>query len=445
MINCKLYKDISLSTSGGNGCMLNEVNVGIQDGLYVFNLDEIDGLIFKDDSRPDYSLFVDTIITQFPYYKIDATNLNFNEEYEDHYYSQTLTADINSVRNEIEEILQAAVHGRYVVAFKVIGNEHYKLVGWKEGLSLDDELTISTDNNSFKLTFTGRTSYPMMEADKTNFNLPNKTYAPIYEPLFVDGEVICEDGWAVAKYVVKVNAAGQALDKDNKLVEYSGLQQAAYKLEGVDDGDYYIIGTYQSEDTIDGKVVKRYDARLCSVSGTISVSPTSITVCSLNEEATITVTSTNEWELITYPSYTEISMIAGNSGNTIVHFYSTEVCGQELVVFRNRASQEMAGVLVRNDRITIDGSFVYENGTEEVTLTPILCGEYDVTTSVGDVTINDDSSFTISNIPTSSDEQTIEVNVSYGDCESKDIELTILGNNESRQSRIVSEWCEIID
>ena len=81
--------------------------------------------------------------------------MEYSEDYKDHYYTQQLTATIASVRNEIEEVLQAAVHGKYVIAFRVVGETHYKLVGWKEGLSLDDTLSISTENNGFELTFEG--------------------------------------------------------------------------------------------------------------------------------------------------------------------------------------------------------------------------------------------------------------------------------------------------
>ena len=444
MINCRIYKDISLAGGTGNNCMLTDINVGIQDGLYVFNLDDIQGLVFEDDSRPDNSLFVDTIITSQPYYRIDATNLNYSEEYEDHYYTQQLTAEINSVRNEIEEIMEAAVHGKYVVAFKVIGNEHYKLIGWKEGLSLDDELTISSENNSFQLTFEGQTTYPMMEADKSNFDLKNKVFEPTFNPLFAAGEVVCSDGWAVAKYVVKVNAAGQALDKDDKLCQYSGLPQAAYKLNGVADGNYYIVGTYNSTDYIEGKAVRIYDTSICEVSGSISISPSTVTLCSSNTAATISLTSSNDWELVTYPSFVDISRTSGGINDQVIYLYSTNTCGTEILTFRNRVTKGTANVTVNNDRIGgIGSSYTYPYGTETITLTPNVCKTYNATATIGTMTINDNGSFTISNIPTSSSQQTITVNLTMGSCESKTIELIILGTDTSRHARAIAQWCEI--
>ena len=87
-----------------------------------------------------------------------------------------MTAYIKSVRTDIEEVLQEAVHGKYVVAFRVVGEEDYKLVGWKEGLSLDEVLDISKENNAYTLTLSGVTTYPHMSADKDNFNLANKVF-----------------------------------------------------------------------------------------------------------------------------------------------------------------------------------------------------------------------------------------------------------------------------
>ena len=67
-----------------------------------------------------------------------------------------------------------------------------------------------------------------------------------------------------------IGVAGQmhglvALDKDDKLCQYSGLPQAAYKLEGVADGDYYIIGTYSANEMIDGRSVRIFDTTICNV------------------------------------------------------------------------------------------------------------------------------------------------------------------------------------
>lgn len=441
MINCKIYKDISVATSGENGCMIVDVNVGIQDGLYVFNLEDIQGLIFENDSRPDSSLFVDTIITNQPFYRIDATNINYQEEYNDHYYHETLTADIISVRNEIEEIMEAAVHGKYVIAFKVVGNEHYKLVGWKEGLSLDDVLTISSEDNSFELTFEGNTTFPMLEADKSNFDLKNKVFDPIFEPLFEVGKVICSDGWATAMYVVKVNAAGQALDKDDKLCQYSGLPQAAYKLEGVADGDYYIIGTYSANEMIDGRSVRIFDTTICNVSGSITVNPSTVNLNSTNSTTAITVVSSSDWELVTYPSFVDISRTGGGVNDQLVYIYGTETCGTEILTFRNRLTKQTATLTVHNDRIGIGDAYTYPNATTNFTLTPIVCGDYTATSSVGSVTINDDGSFTVTGIPTSNNEQTITVTLTSG-TETKTITITILGNDVTPHRRALAEWCQ---
>jgi len=439
---CYLNRDISLATSGSGGCNIQDINVGIQDGIYVYNLGDIDGLIFSGDSRPDASLAVETIITNQPFYRIDATSINYTENYDDHSYTESLTASIVSVRNEIEELMQRAVHGRYLVAFKVIGNDNYKLVGWKEGLALDDVLSISPDNNSFSLTFSGRTTYPMMEADKSNFKLSEKVFEPIFEPLFEDGLVVCEDGWATAMYVVKVNAAGQALDEDNKLCEYSEKKQDAYKLSGASDGDYNIIGTFVGTDYFNGKSVRIYDSSLCSVSGTISVSPNTIVLNSSATTSAVTVTSAHDWRIVTFPSIVETSITNGAFGSTTVYIYGTYDCGQDIIVFKDIVTEQTTALIVRNDIITIDSPVIYPNGTTEVTLSPIVCGDYSGTTTSGTFVLNDDGTFTVSGISESDSEQVITVTLTAG-TETKEVEIIINGINASRMARAISEWCEI--
>lgn len=444
MISCKLRNNISIGSSGVDTCNSTEMNAGVSDGLYIFNLEDVKGLVFENDSRPDDSLFVETIITSAPFYTVDASQVSFEENYEDNYYSQELTCTIASVSERLEEILQEAVHGKYLVAFNVIGDEHYRLLGWKEGLSLDDVLNISTDNNAFTLTFSGNTTYPMLEVDKTNFKLEDKVYEPSFEPLFQAGEVICSDGWAVAKYTVKVNAAGQALDDDNKLVQYSGKRQDAYKLQGADDGNYNIIGTYASTDYIDGKSVRVYDTSICEVSGSISVSPSTITLCSTVTSQTVTVLSSNEWELVTYPSFVDISRVGGGINDQVVTIYSSESGGKENLLFRNRITKQTASLEVNNDRISgINLAYTYPNGTESITLTPTAYKTYQVSSTLGTAVINDDGSFTISGIPTSNNQQTFTVTLSMGSCESIQIEMIILGTDTSRRARAIAQWCEV--
>ena len=440
-INCKLNRDIALG-SGQDACMLTSINAGLYDGLYVFNLDDVQNLVFSGDSRPDNSLYIDTIVTAQPFYRIDATNISYTEEYDDHKYTHSLTASIKSVNNEIEEILEGALHGRYLVGFRVVGEEHYRLVGWKEGLSLDETLNISKDNNAYTLTLNGTTTYPSMECDKSNFDLANKVFEPIYEPLFVAGKVTCSSGWAVANYVVKVNAAGQALDTNNKLVQYSGLPQDAYKLEGVSDGEYHIIGTYTSTATFEGKSVRMYDTSLCNVSCSISVSPSAITLNSSTTSSAFTITSSAEWELVSYPSYVSLSRTYGGVNDQTVYVYSEGTCGSETLTFRNKVGGCTATLGVNVNIIKIGDTYYYPNGTTNVTLTPIACCNYSGTTSEGTFTKNEDASFTVSGISTSESQKSVTVTLSCGS-ETKTVTLVIFGIDTSRGRRAISEYCEI--
>ena len=443
MINCDLRRDIALGGSQGDGCMSVSINVGVADGLYVFNLDDVQDLIFSGDSRPDGSLFIDTIVTSAPYYRIDATNIQYTEEYDDHSYTHNLTAQIKSVDNEIEEILEAAVHGRYLVAFNVVGEEHYRLVGWKSGLSMDESLSIQKDNNAFTLTFDGRTEWPEMECDKSNFDLANKVFDPTFEPLFEAGKVTCANGWAVANYVVKVNAAGQALDTNNKLVQYSGLPQDAYKLQGVSDGGYHIIGTYHSTDYIEGKAVRIFDTTLCNVSCTISISPNSVSLNSTTTSATISLTSSNDWELVTYPSTVTLSRTNGGVNDQTIWVYSNGYCGNETLTFKNKVGGCTANISITNNIIKIGDIYYYPNGTTTMTLTPNACCNYSVSTTEGTAAVNSDGTFTVSGISVSESEKDVFVTLSCG-YESKTVRLVIYGLDTARGRRLISEYCETV-
>lgn len=444
MINCKLNRDIALGSNIGDGCMSVSINVGVADKLYIFNIEDVENLIFYDDSRADKSLFVDTIVTSQPFYRVDATNIQYTEEYDDHSYTHRIVASIKNVRNEIEEILEGAVHGKYLVAFKVIGETNYRLVGWKEGLSLDEELSIASDNNSYTLTFEGRTTWAEMECDKSNFDLANKVFEPMFEPLFEAGKVVCVgglDGWAYAKYVVKVNAAGQALDTNNKLVQYSGLPQDAYKLQGVSDGGYHIIGTYNFGDKIEGKETCIFDTSLCNVSCSINISPSSVSFNSTAQTSSITITSSDEWELVTYPSTVTLSRTYGDSTNNQVYVYSNGFCGSETLTFKNKKGGCTTTLQVTNNIIKVESPIYYPNRTSTMTVTPNTCCNYSATASEGNVTVNSDGSFTVSGISGRDAQKTVTVTLSCG-TETKNVSLIIHGIDTARGRRIISEYCE---
>lgn len=442
MINCKLNRDIALGR-GSDACMLTDINAGVLDGLYVFNIEDVQNLIFSGDSRPDDSLYVDTVVTSQPFYRIDATNISYTEEYNDHKYTHNLTASIKSVRNEIEEILEGALHGRYVVAFQVAGEKNYRLLGWKEGLSLDEQLSISKDNNAYTLTFKGTTAFPSMEVDKSNFDLKNKVFEPMFEPLFSAGKVTCSDGWAVANYVVKVNAAGQALDANNKLVQYSGLPQDAYKLTAAPDGEYNILGTYVSTEYIEGKAVRIYDTALCDVDCSISVSPSILNFTSTVTSNTVSITSSNDWELVTYPSYVTMSRTHGGVNDQTIQVYSNSTCGSETLTFKNKVGGCTATIDITINEIKINDAYYYPNRTTEVTLAPTACCKYTGTTSEGTLTVNPDGSFTVSGISESDNQKNVTVTLSC-DSESKTVTLVIYGIDTSKGRKAISEFCETL-
>ena len=62
-INCKLNRDIALGNGQGDGCMSVSINVGVADGLYIYNLEDVKGLVFSGDTTSSITRNMETITT----------------------------------------------------------------------------------------------------------------------------------------------------------------------------------------------------------------------------------------------------------------------------------------------------------------------------------------------------------------------------------------------
>jgi hypothetical protein len=87
--------------------------------------------------------------------------------------------------------------------------------------------------------------------------------------------------------------------------------------------------------------------------------------------------------------------------------------------------------------------YYYQNRTSSVTLSPIVCGEYDGTASEGTFTVNSDGSFTVSGISGSDTQKNVTVTLTSGS-ETKEITLVIYGLDTARGRKAISEYCELI-
>lgn len=455
--NCRLNRDITLASLSddqcGNGSTVMSA-AGIRDGIYVFNIDDVENLVFVEDARPDDNLIINTIVTSEPYYSIGATSLSYTEEYEDGKWTHTLTGTLGNILTEFEDILSDAVNGKYIVCFKPNGEDKYRVFGWRLGASVDYSTSIASDNTTYSITFTDVSEYPLFGCYSDNFKLDSKVFTPTWKGL-VSAEY-CEvsggknTGYLTIGYVVKVNSAGEALDKNNMLCQYSKLPQDAYKLVSASDGGYNIVGTYSAGDTINGVVVRQKNTNVCPLdnAGTISVSDRSIDLNSttkLTEE--ITLTSNDPWVLETTPKYCSVNMRGGSAGtNKLIFTYGNG--GAETLTFRNLATGETTLVYVHNNIIKVASEETYPYGTTSVTIPTDVSGDstkYNVSTTEGSGVVNEDGSFTISIIPTSSDTQTITVTLTHtsDSSEQKKVKIKIVGNDMSQAKwSIISQWCE---
>lgn len=358
--NCRLTKNIILddNPSGQTSCGSKTISAGgIRGTAYLFNISDVQNLIYSDDNRSDDTLFVDTIVTREPFYQIDGTSFTYNQTIdENQVHTHTLTLVIGNSTAEYEDLLADALGGKYLVCFKINTDDVYRGFGWDKGASMTYTFDISSDAVQYNVTFEYIGEMPLLSIDKSNFNIKNKVYDPIFKPLYDIPQ--CQkdasgnnNGFLLASYVTKVNSAGQALDKNNKLCEYSKLKQDAYKLNGLSDGGYNILGSYGETASFDGKPIKIYDTKLCPKSsyGSITASVFSLVLGDNWSEgnltsSAITISSDNPWEIYSTPSNVSVSPISGLSGNTVINFKPQGSTTNETVLFKNVISEEIIGV-----------------------------------------------------------------------------------------------------
>lgn len=370
--SCRLTRNISVTQDGSSSCEANDLAVGgIMERFYIFNIDDIQGLKFLNDERSDDSLYIDTINTSQPYYYVDAASVTYNETQEGDTYTHTLTATVNSVNPIIQDIISDAAPGKYLVCFRPKGSTDYRCFGWKEGAELSHTFDIDESSNSYTLTFSDESEFPLFTVKADNFDLANKQFDPIWQPLY--DVTYCEldehgmqTGWCLARYVVKTNTAGQALDEDNKLCEYSGKLQDAYKLQGVVDGNYHIIGTYGQDAVFEGKPVRIFDPVLCLIetSGTISFSEDTVRLNSTTRQtASVNLTSNSAWAIVSEaPEYCTVAPSEGE-GNAVMNFYYSRWGGDDVVKVRNLNSYEETTINVHNRTLITYDNLEFENGT----------------------------------------------------------------------------------
>ncbi len=467
-LNCRLNRNISLnqpSDSGGtDSCNSQDLSMGIggiQSPLLIYNIDDVKSLKFEGDNRADESLVVDTINSVGSYYKVDFTSATYQEDYENNKWEHSIQLTISNITSLFEDLLSDASNGKYLVCFKPNGSEDYRMFGWKYGASLDYGMNIQDDSIGYTVTFADTSEYPLFTVYKDNFGIKDKVYTPIFTPLY--NVYFCEHvetytGYLVAMYVVKTNSAGQPLDADNKLCQFSGKKQDAYKYVDVaDDGGYNIIGTYSSSAVFDGRPVKILDYTKCMavVDDSIFINNKKIDSLSLNTWTTrgdVTISSSNSWRLSSsQPLDLVITPTTGNSGSTNVNFeFAGTVGGNSVITFQNTTTYETVELDVHINTITINSLFTYPNGTTEFILQPNVKGTSgDYTWSVDDPSVSvvkDGNGYLICHPQVSASQQLFEFRLEHADDpeEVVYVYVVIQAAQTSPNWQLLSSFCENI-
>lgn len=460
--NCKLSRNISLNPDGGStvggDCGSAEIAAGgISERVFVYNIEDIDNLQFENDMRFDNNLIIETIITSAAYYFIDCTDVSYNENQEGNKHTHTLTLTVSNTQPITEDTINDAVNHRYLVAFRSKGAEHYRVFGWKEGAGMSYTMDMDGDTNAYTITFSDESEYALMTCYADNFDLKNKVFTPIFKPLYDIS--YCETsggkntGYCVASYVVKVNSAGQALDRNNKLCAYSRLKQDAYKYELIQsDGGYRIIDTYADNASFDGKPVKVFDNSLCPIDaqGTIVVSPNIVNLNSTRTSQTLTVTTDDNWKVVNPSQYASINPSIG-SGNTQVEVISSGSGGDDVAVFQNRTTYERVNVQVNVRLIKIRDEYTYQNNIQSFELKPVVeggSGDYLYSVDQQGLTITKQSDGTLLCIvnQTVSNYRTFTFTFTHADDaqEKKIVAVNIQGDNTEAIWRQMAQYCEDI-
>lgn len=441
-LNCRLNRNISFNQPGSGGddsCGGQSMSEGVGGiaKVVVYNISDVPSLTFENDNRADSSLVVDTINSTGQFYTIDFNSATYNEEYDNHKWTHTLTLEVPNISTLFEDILADGVNGKYLVCFLPNGSEDWRCFGWRWGAALDYSLNISPDSLGYTIRLEDASEYPLFAVLKDNFGSKTKTYTPIFKPLY--DIYFCEQstdgrhtGYLVAMYVTKVNSAGQPLDRNNRLVQWSGLKQDAYKIENISsDGGYNIIGTYGKTAVFDGKPVRILDYDKCSASVTNSIfinqkKNETINLNSTITAGTYTITSSDEWSMVSEPQYVTISPVEGGNGNTPSTFHHNGVGGCDKVEFMNKVTHEIVVLNTCVNIINIGKEYTYPNEVSSTVITPIVKGcdtgyTYTITPSVD--SYKDDLGYIHINFP-STDEDLEYTLTTIHDCDSNERKIT---------------------
>lgn len=456
MLNCKINQNIRKECNTQVG--------GIYDTIYLYDIDDVESLSFTNDTRYDSGASVATINSTKPFFTFEVSDGEYHEQNDGDEYTHELTFNIHKTQ-DIEKILSDAKNSNLLVCFRLKTESSYRMIGWNLGAKLTYELQTGDDGNYYTVTLTDESEYPSFETDPSNFNLRGKTFDPLFVPNF--GISTCETsggsltGYRIASYVTKQNSVGEPLDVDNKLCEYSGKKQVAYKLSGLSDGQYEIIGTYGINAVYNGQAVRMYDPTHCSStgSGTITVSPTTIILSAHSTpQVNMSITTDDTWSIVSNTPFATLSKYNGKgNGNVVVSYNGLKSPTSGNIQVRNENTNEVVTVNTEMFGVWLSGSGTIPYSSPKFTFQIDSAGgsgqyEYEITNPDGVqfVTQRSGNTYTVtvtdkSKIPPTGTIFTITANHKDYPNEKDVITVKIVGDETRADWNVVSQRCELVD
>lgn len=291
MTDCKLNDNIL------NGCLSYEYG-GI-DRIFILPYEDFQAI----EQKPKYAAFSSafnksfnigkggyytSILSTGKWYELQVDDTStFKNQYQSHFYQQTLTTKVKRIDAELDNLLSKNKNKKFVViVFPNTNNKIWETFYNKQtltsnfcfaigvengcGWTIQYDVEQKTGSSQYSIQFTANSyqSLPIIE-DINDEWLEDEN---VIDFKFNPKEYICvgNTNYEVAQYAICVtnDRNQQPIDRNGRLCPESGLKQAIYTYVDVDTykeylianlNDYDIIGAYDMDAIFESRKVKRYN------------------------------------------------------------------------------------------------------------------------------------------------------------------------------------------